>query len=69
MTIATNELPTPTIKPDGAITLHRNGDVSYWDVYLQGWERRPAGLIRDHVLASFCEEERCRVLNHAGATA
>ena len=45
-----------------APTYHRDGSVSVWDVWGQGWVRtsRP----RDHVLASLDPEERERVIRH-----
>ena len=57
---------TPTWKPDAQPTYHRDGSVSYWDVYLQQWARRPAQDISDEVQASQDEVFRRRVRRMAG---
>jgi hypothetical protein len=43
-------------------TLHRDGSVTVWDVFAQGWERtrKPSAKI----LASLGHDERERVLAH-----
>ena len=46
------------------ITCHRDGDVTYWSVYHQGWERCPATKIEDRELAAMSPEERERVEKH-----
>jgi len=55
----------PTIKPHGALTYHRDGTVSYWDVYRQVWRRRPLRLVvvDREIMTSFSEEERDRLRN------
>lgn len=55
----------PAIKPGMRSTLHRDGTVSYWDIYLSQWDRRSADEIPDHVLASMGSVERDRVLRAA----
>ena len=55
----------PNWKPDAAPTYHRDGTVSYWDVYLQQWARQPAHEIRDEVQASQCDVFRRRVASMA----
>lgn len=50
-----------TIKANGANTYHRDGTVSYWDVYRQLWVREPAAAISDEVLASMSDTERARI--------
>ena len=52
---------TPTIKPNAASTFHRDGTVSYWNIYQQRWVRRAAADITATVLATFSDKERARV--------
>ena len=52
----------PTIKENRANTYHRDGTVSYWDVYRQQWQR--SSSIRDQVLASMNDAEHARVQRH-----
>ncbi len=54
---------TPNWKPDAAPTYHRDGSVSYWDVFLQQWARRPAHDLSDEVQASQGDVFRRRVGN------
>lgn len=42
-------------------TYHRDGTVTYWDVYAQTWRRTPATAIRARILASMSERERTRI--------
>jgi hypothetical protein len=56
----------PTIKPGGQNTYHRDGSVSYWDVYAQSWYRMSARAIDDRVLASMTDIERLRIRRLAG---
>ena len=51
----------PTIKPDRAITVHRDGSGSHWDVYAQMYRRAPADKMRDEVLASLNNDERAKI--------
>lgn len=44
---------------------HRDGSVTYWDVYAQQWSRQPAERISDAVLASLSETERRRIARMA----
>jgi len=44
------------------VTLHRNGDVTYWSVYLQQWVRRP--VVEDRELAAMSNEQRTKVVKH-----
>jgi hypothetical protein len=46
-------------------TFHRNGTVTLWNVYTQGWERRRAANVADEVLASLSGSERARILRMA----
>ena len=55
----------PTIKADNANTYHRDGTVSYWDVYRQTWDRWPAAAIDDDVLATMTDTERKRIARMA----
>ena len=48
---------------------HRNGDVTYWDVYTQSWERRPAHAIQDNILATMTDRERTRIARLAAKSA
>ncbi|HEV2452760.1 MAG TPA: hypothetical protein VGY98_00770 [Verrucomicrobiae bacterium] len=51
----------PTIKARVQNTYHRDGTVSYFNVFNQSWERKAATGISHNVLASFKPEERLRV--------
>ena len=55
----------PTIKKNGDITVHRNGDISLWDVYRQQQRRLAANVISDEVLASLTNDERERIAEAA----
>lgn len=52
----------PQISPNLKTTFHRDGTVSYWDVFLQGWQRIPVGAVSDKVLSSLPPDERERLL-------
>jgi len=54
---------TPTIKEQCRPTYHRDGTVSYWDVFLQQWARRPAQEVTEAVQASHDDVFRRRVGN------
>ncbi len=54
---------TPKIKEQCRPTYHRDGTVSYWDVYLQQWARRPAQDVTEAVQASQDDVFRRRVAN------
>ena len=54
---------TPKIKEQCRPTYHRDGSVSYWDVYLQQWARRPAQEVTEAVQASHDDVFRRRVAN------
>lgn len=58
----------PTIKHNLNNTYHQDGTVSYWDVYRQQWDRRPADRIDDSALVSMAEYERRRIAQHACLT-
>lgn len=47
-------------------TYHRDGTVTYWNVYTQTWCRDDAGEIHDDILASMNDRERTRILRMAG---
>lgn len=51
----------PTIKPQYGTTYHRDGTVSYWNVYLQQWKRQAARRISDEVLSTLPAKERARI--------
>lgn len=51
----------PNIKTNRKNTYHRDGTVSYWDVYQQQWQRKPADQIEDKALATMTAEERGRI--------
>jgi len=44
---------------------HRDGTVTYWDVYRQTWVRTYADLMSDETLATLTAAERTRVARHA----
>ena len=44
---------------------HSDGDVTYWDIYRQQWQRQSAANIGDKILATFSNDERRRVAAHA----
>ncbi len=50
-------------------TYHRDGTVTYWDVYTQTWRRTAADRISDRVLASMDEAERNRIARMAAKQA
>jgi len=47
------------------IKLHRNGDVTFWNVFRQGWVRLYASLISDENLATMNDDQRDRIARHA----
>jgi len=46
-------------------TYHRDGTITYWDVYLQRWRR--SSQLSDRALATLGAGERDRVLRHTNA--
>lgn len=42
-------------------TYHRDGTITYWNVFSQAWERKEARIIGDSVLSSMTARERRRV--------
>ncbi len=56
-------IPTPKSALEN--TYHRDGSVSFFDVYLQSWSRCAADHISDQVLASMDEDERSQIAKHA----
>ena len=42
-------------------TYHRDGTVTYWDVWIQGWRRRLAKDIGSITLATLSPDERRRI--------
>jgi len=42
-------------------TYHRDGTVTYWDVYRQAWVRIDADLMSDEAIASLTAAERDKV--------
>lgn len=51
----------PTIKPEYANTIHRDGTVSYWSVFRQTWHRSTASSIPDNELAAMNDKERSKI--------
>jgi hypothetical protein len=53
----------PTIKPKQKITIHRDGSVSYWSVYLQQWQRVSAMALTDRHddYAALTESDRAKI--------
>ena len=43
------------------MTYHRDGTVTYWDVYRQAWARIDADLMSDEAIASLTAAERDKV--------
>lgn len=56
-----------TIKAGYRTTYHKDGTVSYWNVYTQQWERCEAGEIDDRILASMNQQERDRIARMVAA--
>ena len=56
---------TATIKPDYAITLHRDGTVSCWDVMTQTWVRVSASHISDATMSGLTATDRRRIAAHS----
>lgn len=54
---------TPTIKPKQEITIHRDGTVSYYSVYLQQWQRISAIALseRHDDFAALTEADRAKI--------
>jgi DNA invertase Pin-like site-specific DNA recombinase len=50
-----------TIMDAYATKFHRDGTVTVWNVYRQGWERTAAADVDDRILASLSEAERARI--------
>lgn len=46
-------------------TYHRDGTITYWDVYEQVWHRASSADISDRIMASFSHEEREKIERHA----
>lgn len=49
---------TPKIKRGYQSTFHKDGSVSYWDIFCQRWSRQQAERISNNVLASMSAGER-----------
>ncbi len=58
---------TATIKSNYMTTFHRDGSVSYWNVYQQQWVREQASEVSDQDLASMSSGDRERVVKMAEA--
>ena len=56
MTTKTNQFRT---------RFHRDGSVTVWNVFTQGWQRRPASMVHDEILATLPRNERDRIARHA----
>lgn len=46
-------------------TFHRDGTVTLWDVYQQGWRRFRAAEVPDAILASLRPAERERIIRRS----
>ena len=60
-------IPKPSRKAGRANTYHRDGTVSYWDVYAQQWDRQRVSQIPHHNLASMDAAERARITSMGGS--
>lgn len=58
----------PKYKADRTNTYHKDGSVSYWNVFLQQWCRDRVDQIPDRVLASMSDDDRAKVARHAMRT-
>ena len=56
----------PEFKPGREMTIHIDGTVSHWDVYLQQWRRVSADAISNRVLASLPGADREAIQRAAG---
>lgn len=54
---------SPAIKPKYGTTIHRDNTVSYWDVYLQQWQRTSVfAIVTKHdVFASLPQADRDKI--------
>lgn len=46
-------------------TFHRDGTVTYWNVYQQRWQRQRASSISDSDLSTMSAKDRARTLRMA----
>jgi len=44
------------------VKLHRDGTISWWSVYIQGW--RKSRVVSDKELSTLSRSERVRILRH-----
>jgi len=51
----------PKIKKNGKCTFHRDGTISYWDIYCQKWARIEIMSVESSIMASLTAAERRRV--------
>jgi hypothetical protein len=54
-------------KNDFSSVFHRDGSVTFWNVYTQTWQRRDFDRIPDEILATLPWNERGRILRKLGA--
>jgi len=54
-------MPSPTIKTNRAMTMHRDLDVSYWSVTSQQWRRCHVDYVPDADIAGMCDADRNRI--------
>jgi hypothetical protein len=47
------------------IKFHRDGSITVWDVYAQGWTRVRAARVGDAMLSTLSDYERTRIARHA----
>jgi hypothetical protein len=48
---------------------HRDGSITYWDVFFQGWVRVSALSVSDRALATLSDGDRSRTASHAARAA
>jgi hypothetical protein len=44
---------------------HRDGSVTFWNIFTQTWQRRSASRISDEILSSLSSAERTRIARMA----
>jgi len=49
----------------GETTVHRNGDVSYYNPSARRWDREPAANVPNNVIATLEETERATIMRAA----
>jgi hypothetical protein len=49
-------------------TFHRDGTITFWNVYQQRWQRQRASSMSDQDLASMSQKDRARTLRMGAMT-